>query len=75
VSLGDGLLLSSRANLTAAMIEAAMMSVDCDFDRAAGESIANRTSAVLAEAEENLTTLSRPFQGRQVEEALFARQG
>jgi hypothetical protein len=34
----------------------------------------NRTSAVLAEAEEIVTTLSRPFQGRQVEEALFARQ-
>jgi len=34
----------------------------------------SRTSAVLGEAEEIVTTLSRPFQGRQVEEALFARQ-
>ncbi len=32
------------------------------------------TSAVVAEAVEIVTTLSRPFQGRQVEEALFAMQ-
>jgi len=36
---------------------------------------ASRTSAALTEAKEIVTTLSRSFQERQVEEALFARQG
>jgi hypothetical protein len=35
---------------------------------------ANRTSAALTEAKEIVTTLSRSFQERHVEEALFARQ-
>ena len=35
----------------------------------------NRTSAALTEAKEIVTTLIRSFQERQVEEALFARQG
>ncbi len=36
---------------------------------------ASRTSAALTEAKEIVTTLSRSFQERQVEKALFARQG
>ena len=35
----------------------------------------SRTSAALTEAKEIVTTLIRSFQERQVEEALFARQG
>jgi hypothetical protein len=34
----------------------------------------SRTSAALTEAKEIVTTLSRSFQERQVEKALFARQ-
>jgi hypothetical protein len=41
--------------------------------QSAGMDSASRTSAALAEAKEIMTTLSRSFQERQVEETLFSR--